>query len=52
MDKTDEPRRWICPVSDARFEVDVDISQKKVKIDKFGEPITEYTVTPLDGKDG
>jgi hypothetical protein len=49
MDPTDEPRIYICPISSAEFEVDVDGSQKKKKIDKFGAPMTEFIVTPLDG---
>lgn len=53
MDPTDEPRIWICPVSTARFECDVDIQEgeRKMKKDKFGKlvPDTEWKITPGDG---
>jgi hypothetical protein len=52
MDRSGDPRIWICPVSDARFEVDVDMVSQEKKIDKFGNPITTYKVTPLDGIGG
>jgi transcription elongation factor Elf1 len=52
MDKTDQPRMWICPISGARFECDVDIQEGKKKIDKFGKPIHDWQIKALDGAGG
>jgi hypothetical protein len=52
MERSDEPRIYICPISDARFECATDDQSKKTKFDKFGNPMQEYEVTPLDGEGG
>lgn len=52
MNKTDEPRIWICPISGARFEADADEQEHMVKYDKYGRPMIEYKLTPLDGAGG
>ena len=52
MEKTDERRIWICPISGARFEADSDEYSADVKYDKFGNPITEWKLNPLDGLGG
>ena len=52
MDKTNTPRTFICPVSGYRFDCDVDAQAKTVKRDKYGRPLTSFTVTPLDGSGG
>lgn len=49
MQPTDNPRIWICVISDCRFEVEVDIDAKSKKKDKFGKLITSYKITQLDG---
>lgn len=51
MDKTDERRMWICPISGARFEADGDEAQQTTKIDKFGNPVTEWKITSIDEED-
>lgn len=48
MDRTDNPKIWICPISDARFEVDVDQADTKKKFDKFGREIIDYTIKSID----
>lgn len=45
MSKTDNPRIWICPISDARFECDVDMHEGEKKIDKYGNPMVDWKVT-------
>lgn len=45
MQATDERRIFICPVSDYPFECDVADQEGKIKIDKFGNPMTEWVVT-------
>lgn len=45
MSPTDERRIWICPISDARFECDVDTSEKERKVDKFGKVMDSWKVT-------
>ena len=52
MDRSGEPRIWICPVSSARFEADSEDQTREVRHDKFGRPITSYKLTPLDGVGG
>lgn len=52
MTRTDNPRIYICPISDARFEVDVDDMTSEVKVDKFGNPMIDWKITPLDGDGG
>ena len=52
MDPTDVNTIWICPVSDARFSVDVDVGTQAKKIDKFGRLLTSFTITALDGSGG
>lgn len=52
MTPTDERRIFICPVSDARFECDVEDQEAEVKRDKFGKEIIEWIITPLDGDGG
>jgi len=47
MSPTDQPRMWICPVSGAHFEADVDAAQKERKVDVFGRPYETWTVTDL-----
>lgn len=45
LQATDERRIFICPVSDYPFECDVSDQEGKIKIDKFGNKITEWVVT-------
>lgn len=52
MSPTDNMRIWICPVSGARFECDVETQAKDIKLDKWGKPMAAFTVTPLDGSGG
>lgn len=52
MDKTDEKQIFICPISDARFEVSINDGSQTQKIDKFGNLIQDFTITSLDGEDG
>lgn len=52
MQATDNRRIYICPVSDARFECDVETQDKEQKLDKYGKPMLSYKVTPLDGDGG
>lgn len=52
MQYSGSPRIYICPVSNARFECDADGQETEMKIDKFGKPMVQYKVTPLDGDGG
>lgn len=52
MEKSDEPRIFICPISGARFEADSDENEAVRKIDKFGRPMIEWKLKPLDGQGG
>lgn len=52
MTPTDERRIFICPISDARFECDVEEAETETKIDKFGNQMFEWKITPLDGDGG
>lgn len=52
MDKTDEPRIWICPISGARFEAEADEQRGEVRYDKYGNPMIEWKLKPLDGQGG
>lgn len=52
MDRTDEPRVWICPISGARFEADSDDLSTEVRYDKYGRPLIDWKLTPLDGDGG
>ena len=52
MDPTDNPRMWICPISGARFEADVDNKGGVKKKDKFGRPLVEFKVTAVDDDQG
>lgn len=47
MDPTDNPRYWVCPVSSARFEVEVDLESEETKLDLWGNPMTTFKITPL-----
>lgn len=44
MDPTDNTRIWICPVSSARFEAEVDQTEGEVQVDKYGNPMQGYTI--------
>lgn len=50
MDKSDEPRIYICPISSARFEVDVEDADKEIKLDKYGNPIETFIIKSLGGE--
>lgn len=52
MTPTDERRIFICPISDARFECDVEDQDTEVKIDKFGKQTYDYKITQLNGTGG
>lgn len=52
MNKTDERRVWICPISGYRFEADSDENEATQKIDKYGRPIVEWKLKALDGNGG
>lgn len=52
MDRTDNRRLWICPISGALFEADSDEQKTERKLDKFGNPITEWTIDQADGGTG
>lgn len=52
MQRTNEKRIWICPISGARFEADSEDQENEKKIDKLGNPVTEIKLTPLDGVGG
>lgn len=52
MQATDERRIFICPISGARFECDVEEQEKDIKFDKYGKPMVEWKLTPLDGDGG
>lgn len=52
MQATDERRMFICPISGAFFECDVDTQDKETKIDKYGRPMVGYKVTQADGGTG
>lgn len=52
MSPTDNRRIWICPISGADFECDVDTQDKNIKLDKYGKPMASYKVTQVDGNGG
>jgi hypothetical protein len=52
LDPTDNLRIGICPISGARFQVDVDVATSEIKLNKDGHPIHQLTVVPLDGVEG
>lgn len=45
------PRIYICPVSTAEFEFDDQTSSSDVKLDKFGNILKQYKITPQDDKE-
>ncbi len=49
MDKTDNRKMWVCPISGAVFEADSDEQENILKRDKFGNLIHEIKVTQADG---
>lgn len=53
MSGTDNRRIWICPVSDARFECDVDTAErnKQHKVNLAGaiEEVAGWVIKPGDG---
>ena len=51
-DPSGEPRIWICPISSYRFELDSDEHQAELRYDKYGRPMTTFTLKPLDGPGG
>lgn len=44
MQGTDERRIYICPISGADFECDVEDQQAEKKFDKFGQPKVEWVI--------
>lgn len=52
MDRTDTPKTWICPVSGAHFECEVDEAKGEIRLNKFGQPMVSWTVTQADGGTG
>lgn len=49
MQPTNNKRIWICVISDARFEVEVEEQGKDMKKDKWGRMKPKYKITQLDG---
>lgn len=49
MIPTGDKRIWICQISSARFEVSIDDQEADAKVDKFGNKIIKYKITPIDG---
>ena len=47
--KTGDHIMWQCPVSSAIFKVEVDITDEKVKVDKFGKAMKTYVITAPEG---
>jgi hypothetical protein len=52
MQKSDQPRIYICPISGYRFQCDVEEQASEEKKDKFGNTLKEFKIKPLDGQDG
>lgn len=50
---TDEPRWWICPISDAQFECSVDTAaqnrQRKLNLAGQIEEVESWKIKPGDG---
>ncbi len=48
LEPTDQKRLWICPISDAEFECEVDSANSKKKVDLYGNIVTEWVVEGED----
>lgn len=48
MSPTGDPRIYICPVSNARFEVEAESSQQEQQVDIYGNVIQNLTINALD----
>lgn len=45
MERTEERRIYICPISDAQFECDTEDQEGQIKYDKFGNEIAVWTIS-------
>lgn len=52
MIATNNKRIFICPISSARFECDVEDKGMEKLFDKFGKEMISFKVTALDGEGG